>query len=445
MRSWWPFALVLAGCGDGCGGSDLMTREELLDPETCADCHPDHVAQWRGSMHAYAADDPVFLALEARGQAETGGELGDFCVNCHAPLAVALGEASTGADLADLPDHLKGVTCAFCHQVTDVEGTHNNPLVLADDLTLRGPIRDPLDPGVHVPEYSKLHDREQIESADLCGSCHDIVTPLGAHIERTYLEWQTSLYALPAAGFGLTCSGCHMQGRDDVAADFDGVPLRRVHDHRFPGVDIALTEFPDREAQREAVQRLLDSTVRTALCVTDVGDGDKQVQLTLENVAAGHAFPSGASADRRLWAELVARQGGAVVWEKGVVGEDQPLTEVTAADPTVFALHDTLYDLDGNPTHFFWEAADTDGNLLSPPGPPGGTPYAHHQTRQWLILDQAPDEVSLELKLRPLPLDLLDELVATGELAQEVRDAVPTWTLAGASLTWRAGGPDCVP
>jgi hypothetical protein len=39
-------------------------------------------------MHAYAAEDPVFLAMNARGQRETQGALGAFCVNCHAPLAV---------------------------------------------------------------------------------------------------------------------------------------------------------------------------------------------------------------------------------------------------------------------------------------------------------------------------------------------------------------------
>ena len=30
----------------------------------------------------------VFLAMNERGQRETGGQLGPFCVNCHAPLAV---------------------------------------------------------------------------------------------------------------------------------------------------------------------------------------------------------------------------------------------------------------------------------------------------------------------------------------------------------------------
>ena len=56
-------------------------------------------------MHAYAADDPVFVAMNKRGQRETNGELGTFCVKCHAPMAVANGTI-TEANVAnfDLDD-----------------------------------------------------------------------------------------------------------------------------------------------------------------------------------------------------------------------------------------------------------------------------------------------------------------------------------------------------
>src|SRR5688572_9748953 len=100
-----------------------------MDPETCKTCHPKHYREWSGSMHAYASDDPVFLAMNARGQEEVA-TLGDFCVQCHAPMAVRTGATTDGLNLAELPRHLKGVTCYFCHTVSAVEGTHNNPLVL---------------------------------------------------------------------------------------------------------------------------------------------------------------------------------------------------------------------------------------------------------------------------------------------------------------------------
>ena len=76
-----------------------LSREELLNPETCKSCHPKHYREWASSMHAYAAKDPVFLAMNQRGQRETKGKLGDFCVNCHAPMAVREGKTKDGLNL----------------------------------------------------------------------------------------------------------------------------------------------------------------------------------------------------------------------------------------------------------------------------------------------------------------------------------------------------------
>ena len=84
-------------------------------------------------MHAYAAKDPVFVALNQRGQRETDGALGDACVQCHAPVALAAGLTTDGTNLADLPDHLGGVTCAWCHRVDAVTGDHNAALSVDAD------------------------------------------------------------------------------------------------------------------------------------------------------------------------------------------------------------------------------------------------------------------------------------------------------------------------
>ena len=75
----------------------------------------------------------------------------------------------------------------------------------------------------------------------MCGSCHDIVNPLGVHLEQTYKEWKDSLFSDPMNPDRSTCNRCHMPGRTDVVADYEGVSLRRHHDHRMPGVDIAMS------------------------------------------------------------------------------------------------------------------------------------------------------------------------------------------------------------
>ena len=234
--------VALSGCHDV--GEPRLSRDELMDPQACARCHPDHVRQWSGSMHAYAAEDPFFLAMNALGQEETNGALGDFCIRCHAPLAVQRGWTVDGLNLDEIPDHLLGVTCYFCHSVDAVDGEHNNPLRLADDGVLRGGIEDPVEAGAHASSWSPLHDRTRHESASLCGSCHDIVTPKGVHLERTFAEWRDTLYGSLDADRPMTCGQCHMSGRDDVIAQVEGAPLRRAHGHAFPGVDLALTPFP---------------------------------------------------------------------------------------------------------------------------------------------------------------------------------------------------------
>src|SRR6185295_7870613 len=78
-------------------------RAALLDPQNCKSCHPVHVDEWAGSMHAYASDDPLFRAMNKRGQRETNGALGDFCVKCHAPLAVRDGLTRDGLNLDQVP------------------------------------------------------------------------------------------------------------------------------------------------------------------------------------------------------------------------------------------------------------------------------------------------------------------------------------------------------
>ena len=80
-----PLLLIALAGLVACGGDDVLPKAELMDPATCAQCHPKHHREWASSMHAYAADDPVFLAMNKLGQEETGGALGDFCVRCHAP------------------------------------------------------------------------------------------------------------------------------------------------------------------------------------------------------------------------------------------------------------------------------------------------------------------------------------------------------------------------
>ncbi len=427
-------ALPLLACDDE--PAPVLSAEELLDPAACADCHPTHYREWRGSMHAYAAEDPVFRAMNARGQRETDGALGDFCVQCHAPMALRLGLTTDGTDLDGVPPHLRGVTCVFCHTVDAIEGTHNNPLRLAGDGVMRGGVDDPIQAGGHAMAYSPLHDRHDPRSAALCGSCHDIVTPRGVHLERTYTEWLDSPFNSDDPTQRTTCNDCHMPGRRARIAEVDGAPIRRHHDHSMPGVDVALTPFPEADAQRALVQRELDPMIVAEVCVVPRAGG-AEVEVYLENLTAGHSIPSGATHDRRLWVELVARAGGETVYSSGVVADGEPVRYLP--DPDLWLLSETGYDAEGEVAHMFWEIARTEPVQLPSPTlvPPGSPGYVNpHVGRRYLVIGETPDRVDLRLRMRPMGLEVLDGLVETGDLAPAVRAAIPTFDLAGSALTW---------
>ncbi|MCS6915950.1 MAG: multiheme c-type cytochrome [Myxococcales bacterium] len=433
--------VVLAACDE----PEMMTRQELLRPEACRTCHPDHYREWSGSMHAYAADDPVFVAMNARGQRETGGALGDFCVRCHAPMALREGRTRDGLNLSELPSYLRGVTCLFCHEVDAVQGTHNNPLRLAGDGVLRGAIADPTGRMPHRAAYSPLHDRRRPESAALCGSCHDVVTPAGVHLERTFSEWQASLFGDPRQGRMLTCGTCHMTGRTGLAAQVEGVRLRRVHDHSMPGVDVALTPWPEREAQWQGVLRELETTLAAQLCVLPDLDGAR-LEVTLDNVAAGHMFPSGAAQDRRAFVEIVAWAGGQVIYESGRVGDQEDV--LARNDPDLWLLRDRMLDAQGQEVHDFWAARSYVSELLPPAvtSDPRDPRFFHAVKRTYRVPRMRPDRVTMRVRIRPIGLDVLGKLVAAGDLDPAVVAAMPTFTLGGTVLEWNgAGGFGCVP
>ncbi len=419
-----------------------------MDPAVCQSCHPQHYQQWSGSMHAYASEDPVFQAMNARGQRETAGALGDFCVRCHAPVAVQMGATRDGLNLASLPSPMRGVTCYFCHQVTDVQGSHNNPLVLAQDSTMRGAYVDPLRALSHRSAASPLHDRTGHDSAQLCGSCHDVVTPppLSVPLERSYVEWQASVFGNGQLKPGLTCGQCHMPGREAPIAAVLNAPTRTLHDHSMPGVDLALSPFPERAAQRQAVQRDLDTAVAAKLCVTPDGAG-LVAEVTLDNAGAGHSFPSGAAHDRRAWVELSAYNAGGLVFQSGGVPEGQAVVDSAVSDPNLWLLRDRVYTTAGKEAHMFWDVARIESELLpaAVTSDRSDPRYFHAVRHSYRLPTRAVDRIALRLRMRPIDHDVLKDLVASGDLDDALRGQLPTFTLAGTQLEWRKDGPSCVP
>ncbi|CAN5905387.1 hypothetical protein BH11MYX3_BH11MYX3_21730 [soil metagenome] len=371
-------------------------------------------------MHAYASEDPVFVAMNRLGQRATAGQLGTFCVKCHAPFADSV-------DLEGVPRERRGVGCIACHQAVAVDATHNGSLRWDRGGTMRGALRDVVATPAHDSKYSTLLDSDRSESSSVCGACHDVHLPNGLAIENTYAEWNASVFAE-----SLSCSGCHMFSTG-----------RRRHDHSFPGVDVATSAWPGIDEQRHVIARDLRPAVMTKLCVQPTGGG-VQVSVILDNAQVGHAFPSGTTHARRLWVELTAETGGAVTQS---IGSFQRNAVVHAGrSPEVWILGSRFFRGEEE-VQFAWEADAIKSELLMPSVTvdPRDPAYYHARTRDFRLTGR-PDVIRLALHEQPIGIDILETLVAAGELDPAVIEAASTHTLDGAAREWHAAdGFGCVP
>ncbi|MDX2092847.1 MAG: multiheme c-type cytochrome [Kofleriaceae bacterium] len=448
--------LALAACG---GDDEVLSPVALQDPNTCLTCHPRHYQEWSGSMHAYASEDPVFVAMNKRGQRETNGELGLFCVNCHAPMAVANGtitEANVGDfDFSTLTPSERGVTCYFCHNVDQVTQDHNNGLVLANDSTMRGGLVDPVKSPAHLSKYDPRMDGD-LPDSDMCGSCHDIVNGHEVRIERTFAEWKETIFGNPEfAARNLSCSGCHMESDYGLVADAPGLgttvrdePV--LHSHMFPGIDQALTPFPEMEAQAEAIKRILDGSLTIKGPVPRTGPTDAPggicvdppgtITVRVDNVGSGHSWPSGSAFERRAWLEVIAyRADNSIVFQSGVVPDGMDPEEIN--DPNLFAIWDRIYKADGSPAHFFWDITRNDPSWLlrGPVTTDQNDPnFDHSRTARFTNVPNVGEiaRVTARVRIRALPYSLLRELVASGDLAAGIEAALQTLDVRGTIKEW---------
>ena len=441
--------IALLGIAIGACGDDKYPVAQLQDPSTCGDCHPKHFQEWSGSMHAYASIDPVFVGMHDRGQRETSGALGLFCVNCHAPMAIANGTITAdnvaGFDLSTLPPAETGITCYFCHNAETVTRDHDNGLQLAMDQTMRGGVKNPVDNPAHHSQYDILHDGER-NSSEMCGSCHDVVTPNGVELERTFKEWKETIFGSSTdPTVKLTCSACHMEPFDDVIADAPGldVPLRPLgrHEHTWPGIDQALTPFPEQAAQAAAIQEILEPSIaitgpkpRTGvrspggICLEPPG----VLTVRVDSFNVGHSFPSGVAHDRRVWLEVIAYDAAnQVVFQSGVVPDGMDPEEIN--DPLLFGLWERTFKQDGMPAHFFHEVASYDPNPMHYlPGPvtfdPNDPRVDHSRTATYpnIANMNAIDRITARVRMRALPYATLRLLEASGDLDPSIKTQLKT-------------------
>jgi hypothetical protein len=154
----------------------------------------------------------------------TNGSNGDFCIRCHTPVGMNLGESVFETNIDRHPTSREGITCIVCHRVEQAYGKISGRVFL-NDGTLPGPILGPGRPDGRSREIfdevnrtlikpnlgeSAVHQTvktfDQLTESAFCGTCHDVNLFNGFRLEEAFSEYKRS----PAAGRGVTCQDCHM-------------------------------------------------------------------------------------------------------------------------------------------------------------------------------------------------------------------------------------------
>jgi nitrate/TMAO reductase-like tetraheme cytochrome c subunit len=253
---------------------NLFDEKEYPTAADCATCHPQHYKEWSVSPHAYAQISPVFNAMHAATVQRTNGTAADFCIRCHTPIGMQMGEPVFQSNLERAKISNEGVTCIACHRRDEPLGkTSGRFKVYTGGIfaPVFGPeggeeLRRVIESGKYAVSTSedqegrKIHKDAkkffQLTNSSFCGTCHDVNAITGFRLEEAFSEYKSA----PAAAEGISCQDCHMGKEPGVDSGYDiqpvalvgGIPTRprKKTNHMFVGPDYSVVHpgiFPHNE------------------------------------------------------------------------------------------------------------------------------------------------------------------------------------------------------
>jgi len=384
-------ALIVSGTPEGppAAPSPIIPVQTVTAPaatddlfktaDRCIACHKGITASdgtdvsigydWRASMMANSARDPYWHAAvrrEITDFPESSVSIETNCSRCHMPMAnvVAASQGRETSVFGNLPIQAgaegeaalaaDGVSCAACHQIApDGLGSEAsftgqftvNTDAAPDGRTVYGPF-EPDEGGagiMHSATGFRPTEGAHMQSAELCSSCHTLMTHSirndgsdGVEFpeQAPYLEWQASSFGRK----NVTCQDCHMPevGEDVPVTAVLGRERPNVSRHVFRGGnffmlrmlnryrdELGVTALPQEMALAAArtEDHLREATATVEVMDVSLTDGVLSATVEIRNMA-GHKFPT-AYPSRRAWLHVtVTDRGGDTVFESGAFSPD---------------------------------------------------------------------------------------------------------------------------
>lgn len=309
----------------------------LSNIDSCGRCHPDVLAQWSTSAHAWASfNNPVYRLSIEDFRALRGPRASQFCGGCH-DIALLIDNAMTLADIVpeDSRAHV-GVNCRVCHGVEETRYDGNGSFRLG-----KRPISVPTgNDSASVERHRQAASVRRLGS-DLCITCHRSFlgkeTGNDAHLngQNDASDWQRS----PYAGQGVArvdsgvperdCVACHMPA-EPASADERAATDGQVSSHRVLGGHTWLAAMRgDTALQARIAERLKGAVsidIAAAVSRAPAGNapvrtlpangapvypgGELSVDVVLRNLLVGHRFPAGVKDAQDTWIEVTVRDAG---------------------------------------------------------------------------------------------------------------------------------------
>ena len=148
--------------------SDPFDVDVFTDVESCGECHPNQVREWRESTHHLASfNNPFYRASFEDYVAEVGRSRGRFCAGCHDP-ALLSGDALTKPIAPTDHRAHAGVTCVSCHGVQNATPTGVGSYTL-EAVAFERPLKDDAQ---SLARHREAMANPVLKSDALCISCH---------------------------------------------------------------------------------------------------------------------------------------------------------------------------------------------------------------------------------------------------------------------------------